>query len=115
MLRWQDRIVLDRYWPSTFAYGAAASGGSDDGIVEWPAYLVRPTLVVLLVLPESARRSRLQRRTEVPRTQEEERLEEKQAFRERVMALYRRVPGIKEINSDRAVGDIVRDVKALFA
>jgi len=110
----KSMFVLDRFWSSTYAYQVATDLSSqsssyqqrtndgDEGevtsAIQWPWYLVKPTLLVLLVVQESIRIQRIQSREETL-TAEEDMLKRKQLFRELVLSLYRCMPDVVEIDN----------------
>jgi thymidylate kinase len=82
-------VVLDRSVTSTLAFGAAERGEiATPG--DLPAGFPMPDAIVLLEIPEAERRRRHLGRGDVA-TAEEQRLATDDAFRERVLAGYRRL------------------------
>lgn len=112
-----DIIVLDRYWPSTFAYGTATrlkrEGISPDSIdARWPAFLIRPTVIAVLTLSEANRRERLKARG-VAETAEEAELAQQLDFRSLVLRIYSLIPGVRLVDAAASVQEIVSTVAAL--
>lgn len=82
-------VVLDRSVASTLAFGAAEREESAS-LGDVPTGFPLPDVIVLLELPEAARLQRHRGRSDV-KTAEEGRLATDHAFRERVLAGYRRL------------------------
>lgn len=112
----EDKFVIDRYWPSTFAYGTASKLRKErcpiDEIptqtITWPSFLCAPTSAILLTLDEHVRQQRLCARG--AQTQEEEHLQREREFRALVMTMYRRIPGFIELDSTHPVDALVESV-----
>lgn len=105
-------VVMDRSVASTLAFGRA-----DEGRVavngDWPEWIPRPDLLVLLSLPESERLRRLTNRGGAL-TSEERRLLEDDAYRGAVLEGYRRL-GAVSVSATGTVDDIVASVLNLMA
>ena len=83
-------IVLYRFWHSTTAYGIANETSSGDlpekghFVYQWPADLLKPTLVLFLTVSEDVRKQRLSGRG-IGSTFEEKSLDKDQLFRQRLV------------------------------
>jgi dTMP kinase len=104
-------VVLDRSIASTLCFGAAERGGiarREDIPTDFPL----PDVIVLLALPESARRERRRNRGDEA-TSEETRLDTDCAFRERVLAGYRSLCSV-EIDASGTPESIVHAILAVL-
>ena len=111
--------VLDRYWPSTIAYQLAHQRQMDLSLIPnplpWPAYLAQSSHIVYLHLNEEKRRARIApRQLQVPTVPEEEQLASDNEFRERLDAIYRRIPHIHTIDADKTHLEIVEEILKWF-
>jgi thymidylate kinase len=106
----RESFVLDRFWPSTYAYSAAhlavspTSGATVVG--SWPQFLVQPNLIVLLTLPEEERLQRLSTRHDGAALGEERLLQRDPAYRQRVLECYRRIPHLVEVDASGSVQEV---------
>lgn len=103
------RVVMDRSFVSTAAYGAAERGAIASK-QDVPRDIPRPDVILLLTLPEDERQRRLRGRAGTATT-EERRLNQDDAFRERVLAGYRAF-GVIEIDARGSLDEIVHAAHA---
>lgn len=103
-------VVMDRYYASTMAYLIGREDGGDaplpplgDSVYDWPPTLPKPTVMVVLTLPEATRVSRRAHRTDVAETPEEALLRTKPQIPERINEAYRRF-GCIEVALDASDG-----------
>lgn len=100
-------VVLDRYWPSTYAYAAlddaaaAPPAAAADAPASWPSALFPPTHLVLLSVSEETRAARVEARAAaedaaVRVTAEEEVLRNAAGRRRRVQSRYAEVLAASE-------------------
>jgi UMP-CMP kinase 2 len=114
-------IVLDRYWPSTYAYQrataemdhAASREGATEAVV-WPPFLVAVPFY-LLQLTEEERRARVAAREGTgpgaqPSGIEEARLQADADFRARVTAAYMELPGVTVVNTCKPVEAVMETI-----
>jgi len=100
-------VVLDRSVASTLAFGAAERE-EIASLGDVPAGFPLPDVIILLELPEAARLQRHRGRNDV-KTAEEGRLATDHAFRERVLAGYRRLC-TKALSALPAPEQVVREL-----
>lgn len=83
-------VVLDRYWPSTVAFGVGVdrSAELETWVGRYPPELMRPDIMVLLEVDEPTRARRMGHRGE-PATEEEATLARASSLREAVSRVYR--------------------------
>lgn len=107
-------IVLDRWWPSTFAYALAEQAAAPvpaHGSTPWPAALPRPDLCLMLVLSEAERTRRLASRDDAE-TREEQQLAASTSFRQRVTECYRAIDVLGEVDASEAPERIADSIVA---
>ena len=85
-----SHVVMDRYWPSTFAYSALDRGfdARNDCMPRYPPELHEPDALILLTVTEEVRAQRIANRRE-SLGREEQALEVDAAGREAVLQRYR--------------------------
>jgi thymidylate kinase len=109
------RVVCDRYVFSTRAYRLAYGAElppAGDAQYEWPSpALHRPTLTVVLSLPEAVRLARRAGRVAEAETAEERKLREEPAFAGRVMEAFRRL-GAVEVSAEGSTEEVVDRIVA---
>jgi len=98
-------IIMDRFWPSTFAYQEATDSTMKDHSLiisqyKWPNDLYKPfnTFIVQLSLTESLRRKRVNKRSDEENTVWEDHIE-LDSFRNTVLEAYKKMEGIKIVDS----------------
>lgn len=101
-------VILDRYYPSTYAYEHATKQtllssqtteeDDDDDGGEWPWYLVKPTLMIMLEVNEELRRERIKERN-LQLTKEEIDLQNEAAFRQLVTSKYLMISDIHRVDA----------------
>lgn len=90
LIRAERPVVIDRYWPSTVAFGVGVDRAADlEGWVgRYPPELLRPDVMILLEVDERARAERMAARGEAM-TGEEGALAARVALRKAVSQVYR--------------------------
>lgn len=107
-------VVLDRYFPDTRAYALGRAGAlppAGDAAYAWPPGLPRPTLALLLTLPEAARVARRASRADVPETAEEALLRADGGVSARINEAFRRL-GAAEVSAEGTPPDVLARVLA---
>lgn len=102
-------VVMDRCFASTAVYGAAEVGAVA-ALADVRRDVPRPNLVVLLSVPEEERQRRLRNRGDA-RTDEENRLQHDQEFRQRVLDGYAAL-GARPVDATGPVDTIVDSIIA---
>ncbi len=108
-------VILDRYWPTTAAYGLAHQTeltSLDENIdIRWPSYLVKPSHIVYIYLNEEERQRRIvQRQTRIPVSDEEQKIASDPQFRSRFDKIYRRIPGIHPIDGNQSTEKMIDEI-----
>lgn len=125
----QKIVLIDRFWPSTFAYAMAenpnnvditsnstkdlhqrcSQGAEDDlnkinvleNVVCWPCYLVEPDICLLFQLDEEERLRRINKRClTVEKSKEEDKLQKEIEFKKRIEQFYMKIPNISTIDAN---------------
>ena len=112
-----EYFFCDRFWPTTFAYGAAERK-SPLTRTNFPKDMPRPPRIhlFLLRLPEKTRMARLRRReqtTSLSLTEEEGRLENDPDLRERINSHFLQFEGMVEIDASQSPEQIVEQIKTV--
>jgi len=94
-------VVLDRYWPSTIAYGIARSIKSNpeenkvppygDEIYKWPSDLLKPDIILFISIRESVRVRRYLARNTT--TNEEVSIKKDKNHRKNILTIYQNIMG----------------------
>ena len=103
-------VILDRYWCSTAAFSAMDETPPRWEVIgEWPAGLLIPDIVFLLVVDEENRNNRLSNRGE-NLTEEEIRIEQDYEHRQKVIEFYRCFDPIEIDTSNKTIQEVSKEI-----
>jgi UMP-CMP kinase 2 len=103
-------VILDRYWCSTAAFSAIDDNPPRWEVIgEWPAGLLIPDIVFLLVVDEDNRNNRLSNRGE-KLTEEEIRIEQDYENRQKVIEFYRCFNPIEIDTSNKTIQEVSKEI-----
>ena len=103
-------MILDRYWCSTAAFSAMDDNPPRWEVIgEWPAGLLIPDIVFLLVVDEENRNNRLSNRGE-NLTEEEVRIEQDYENRQKIIEFYRCFDPIEIDTSNKTIQEVSKEI-----
>jgi len=103
-------VILDRYWCSTAAFSAMDDNPPRWEVIgEWPAGLLIPDIVFLLVVDEENRNNRLSNRGE-NLTEEEVRIEQDYENRQKIIEFYRCFDPIEIDTSNKTIQEVSKEI-----
>lgn len=103
-------VILDRYWCSTAAFSAMDENPPKWEVIgEWPAGLLIPDIVFLLIVDEENRTNRLSNRGG-NLTEEEIRIEQDYENRQKIIEFYRCFNPIEIDTSNKTIEEVSKEI-----